>query len=143
MNLKLKLNPGVLSFPSLGVCFVLFFSKSELSREEGIREATLSVFRQAGDAPRRLPVECMQSWLFLACISALLFVQCEGQAANCIIALQNRQLNAERNSEMETLSVSVRDSSYETNCSVSAQSISHQDERTALPTHNIPISNFT
>lgn len=81
-----------------------------------------------------------QPWLFLTYISALLFMQCKRWSDNCIIALQNRQLNVERNSEMETLSVTVRESSYETNCSFSFQSISYKDEGDSSP--NTEYSNF-
>lgn len=81
-----------------------------------------------------------QLWLFLTYVSVILFMQCRRWSDNCVIALQNRQLNVERNPEMETLSVTVRESSYETYCSFSFQSISYTDERNGSP--NTEYSNF-
>lgn len=61
---------------------------------------------------------------------------------NCTTALQNKQLNVEWYSEMETLSVSISESSHETNCSLLLSPLAVRMKGIALSTHNIPISCF-
>lgn len=68
-----------------------------------------------------------------AFISAIPFMQCTRQTDNCTIAVLNKQLNVQRDSEMATLSLSVSESSCETNCSLLVWSISCKDDRNCSP----------